>query len=86
MPIMITVEQGAEKIIDILVKEIGLKAGQEVPAQLLKEKYRAHDYDAGDLPAGTDRPQERATAYGARTRIRVLVSYVRVTAMTKCAA
>jgi hypothetical protein len=52
MPIMITVEQGAERIIDILVKEIGLKAGQEVPAQLLKEKYRAHDYDAGDLPAG----------------------------------
>jgi len=52
MPIMITVEQGAEKIIEILVQEIGLKGGQAVPEQLLKEKYRAHNYDAGDLPAG----------------------------------
>jgi hypothetical protein len=54
MTIPITKQGVAEKMLEILVQEIGLKAGQDVPDRQLKEKYRAHKHDAADLKVGLE--------------------------------
>jgi len=46
-------------MLDILVREIGLEAGQDVPDQQLKEKYRAHRHDAADLKVGFEYASDR---------------------------
>jgi hypothetical protein len=52
MPIPISAQGVAEKMLEILVRDIGLKAGQDVPDQQLKERYRAHRHDAANLKVG----------------------------------
>jgi hypothetical protein len=52
MTVKITARQVAETMLDILVRDIGLKPRQEVPDQLLKQTYRARSHDAGDLKVG----------------------------------
>ena len=52
MPIPISAQGVAEKMLEILVREIGLKTGQDVPGQQLKERYRTHRHDAADLKVG----------------------------------
>jgi hypothetical protein len=42
----------AERILDILVKDLGLKPGERVPDHQLKEKYRAGGGDAADIQIG----------------------------------
>jgi hypothetical protein len=52
MPIPISAQGVAEKMLEILVREIGLKAGHDVPDQHLKQRYRAHSHDAANLKVG----------------------------------
>jgi hypothetical protein len=52
MTIKMTQQDVAEWIVDILVRELELKPGDEVPFQRLKERYRARKGDAGDIPVG----------------------------------
>jgi hypothetical protein len=52
MTIKVTARQVAETMLDILVRDVGLKPRQEVPDQLLKEKYRALNHDAANLKIG----------------------------------
>jgi hypothetical protein len=47
-----TEKEVAEWILDILVKELRLKAGDPVPDHQLKEKYRARKGDSADIPVG----------------------------------
>jgi hypothetical protein len=58
MPIPISAQGVAEKMLEILVREIRLKAGQDVPDQQLKQRYRAHSHDAGDLTVGFEYAHE----------------------------
>lgn len=42
----------AEWILDILVKDLGLKPGNPLPDQELKRRYRARNGDAADIKIG----------------------------------
>jgi hypothetical protein len=44
----------AEWILDILVNEIGLKPGDPIPDQKLKERYRARNGDSADIGVGLE--------------------------------
>lgn len=52
MPIRMTQQQVGEWILDILVKDLGLKPGNPVPDHQLKEKYRARKGDSADIKVG----------------------------------
>lgn len=54
MTIPMTQQVVAEWILDILVNELGLKPGDSVPDQQLKEKYRARKGDSSDIKAGLE--------------------------------
>jgi hypothetical protein len=49
MAIKMTQQDVAEWILDILVKDLGLKPGDPLPDHQLKEKYRARDGDSADM-------------------------------------
>lgn len=44
----------AERVLDILVKDLGLKPGARVPDHRLKEKYREGGGDAADIKDGLE--------------------------------
>jgi hypothetical protein len=52
MPISMTQQEVSEWILDILVKDIGLKPGDPVPDQQLKESYRARNGDSANIKEG----------------------------------
>ncbi len=52
MPIKMTRQKVAERILDILVKDLGLKPEDPVPDHQLKEKYRARNGDSADIKVG----------------------------------
>jgi hypothetical protein len=49
----------AERILDVLVKDLGLKPGERVPDHELKAKYRARGGDAGDIKVGLEHAEEQ---------------------------
>jgi hypothetical protein len=52
MPIKMAQREIAEWILDILVKDLGLKPGNPVPDHELKQKYRARKGDSADISVG----------------------------------
>jgi len=52
MPINMTQQEVSEWILDILVKDLGLKPGDAVPDQRLKERYRARNGDSANIKEG----------------------------------
>lgn len=59
MPIRVTLEQVAETLLDILVKDLDMKPGQEVPDHALKERFRARRYDAANIKDGLKYAHQR---------------------------
>jgi hypothetical protein len=54
MALKLSKREVAERILDVLVKDLGLKPGERVPDHQLKEKYRAGGGDAGDIGIGLE--------------------------------
>ena len=52
MTISMTQQEVAEWILEILVKDLGLKPGDALPDQELKRRYRARNGDAADIKFG----------------------------------
>ena len=50
--IPMTAPEVAELMLDILVNDLGLKAGDAVPDHQLKEKYRTRNGDGADITVG----------------------------------
>jgi hypothetical protein len=59
MPIEVTLEQVADTLLDILVKDLGLQPGQDIPDQTLKERFRARSYDAANIKDGLEYAHQR---------------------------
>jgi hypothetical protein len=57
--VKITQQEVAERILDILVNDFGLKAGDPVPTQQLKQKYRDRKGDSADIKAGLEYAEEQ---------------------------
>ena len=49
----------AERILDILVKDLGLKSGDPIPDHRLKESYRTRGGDSADINVGLRYAEER---------------------------
>lgn len=54
-----TKQEVAEWILDILVNDLRLNPGDEVPDHQLKEKYRARNGDSANIPAGLEYADEQ---------------------------
>ena len=59
MPIPMTALEIAERILEILVKDLGLQPGQAVPDQKLKVRYRAGSGDSADIKVGLEYAEEQ---------------------------
>ena len=57
--IKITQQEITERILDILVNDLKLKPGAEVPDQQLKQKYRDRKGDSADIKEGLRYAEEQ---------------------------
>jgi hypothetical protein len=54
----LTRDEVAEKVLDILINELGVKPGDVVPFQLLKANYRARNGDSAEIKHGLQCAEE----------------------------